>query len=48
VEPVTAVVQAGKPLFCEKPLASTLADSTKLADLIKNAGIPCQIGSSWV
>lgn len=44
VEPVTAVVLTGKPLFCEKPLASTLDDSIKLADLIKNAGIPCQIG----
>jgi len=44
VEPVTAVAQSGKPLFCEKPLASTLHDSLKLADLIKKAGIPCQIG----
>jgi predicted dehydrogenase len=44
VEPVNAVVQTGKPLFCEKPLASTLEDSEELADLIKNAGIPCQIG----
>ena len=44
VEPVTAVVQSGKPLFCEKPLASTLDDTVKLANLIKAGGKPCQIG----
>ena len=44
VEPVTAVAQANKPLFCEKPLASTLEDTKRLAAVIKEAGIPCQMG----
>ena len=44
VEPVTAVVQSGKPLFCEKPLASTLEDTIALADLITAGGKPCQMG----
>ena len=44
VEPVTAVATAGKPLFCEKPLASTLDDTRLLADTIDEAGIACQIG----
>ena len=44
VEPVTTVVQAKKPLFCEKPLASSLEDNLRLAELIKQSGIKCQIG----
>ena len=44
VEPVTAVAQAKKPLFCEKPLAGTLEDNLHLQKLIKEAGIICQIG----
>ena len=44
VEPVTAVAAAGKPLFCEKPLADNLADTIHLAQVIKDAGIPCQMG----
>jgi scyllo-inositol 2-dehydrogenase (NAD+) len=44
VEPVTLVVQAGKPLFCEKPLASTMEDNLQLAAIIRDAGIACQIG----
>jgi len=44
VEPVTAVVQSGKALFCEKPLAATMEDNVHLAEIIKAAGILCQIG----
>lgn len=44
VEPVTAVAAAGKPLFCEKPLASTLDDTMLLVDTIDKAEIICQIG----
>ncbi|MCD6122163.1 MAG: Gfo/Idh/MocA family oxidoreductase [Spirochaetales bacterium] len=44
VDPVTAVAEAGKPLFCEKPLAGTLSDNLKLSKLIKKAGIICQMG----
>jgi scyllo-inositol 2-dehydrogenase (NAD+) len=44
VQPVTLVVESGKPLFCEKPLAGTLDDTVALADLIKAGGKPFQIG----
>jgi predicted dehydrogenase len=44
VGPVTQAANAGLPLFCEKPLASTLADNEKLAAVIRDAGILCQIG----
>ena len=44
VEPVTAVVQANLPLFCEKPLAGNITDNIKLAKMIKESGIKCQIG----
>lgn len=44
VDPVTKVAEAGKALFCEKPLASTLEDNLHLARVIKDAGITCQIG----
>lgn len=44
VEPITAVANAGKWLFCEKPLAGNLDDSRRLVELIDNAGIPCQMG----
>jgi predicted dehydrogenase len=43
-EPVTAVAQAGRALFCEKPLAATMEDNIRLAEIIKETGILCQIG----
>lgn len=44
VDPVTIVANAGKPVFCEKPLASTLDDTRRLVDTIDSAGIACQVG----
>ncbi|MFW2383354.1 MAG: Gfo/Idh/MocA family oxidoreductase [Acidimicrobiales bacterium] len=44
VDPVTAVASRAKPLFCEKPIASTLDDTRLLVDIIDKAGIACQIG----
>ncbi len=44
VDPVIAVAEAKKPLFCEKPLADNLEDTLHLAQVIKDAGIICQIG----
>lgn len=44
IEPVTAVVEAKKPLFCEKPLADNLDDTLRLAKVIRDSGILCQMG----
>lgn len=44
VDPVLAVVEAQKPLFCEKPLADNWDDTLRLAQAIKDAGIRCQMG----
>ncbi len=44
VEPVTAVAEAKKPMFVEKPLAHTLADNIHLQKVIKDSGVICQIG----
>ena len=44
VEPVTAVAKARKPMFVEKPLASTMEDNIHLAKVIKDSGVICQIG----
>lgn len=44
VDPVIAVAEAKKPLFCEKPLADNLEDTLRLAQVIKDAGILCQMG----
>jgi predicted dehydrogenase len=38
---VDAVVDAGKPLLIEKPLATTGADAAAIARRIRTAGLPC-------
>ena len=44
VEPVELVAAAGKALFCEKPLASTLADHLHLVQVIDQSGVACMLG----
>lgn len=44
LDPVTAVAEAGKPLFLEKPLAATLEENLKIEEIIRTSGIKCQIG----
>ncbi len=39
-----AAVERGLPTFCEKPVASTAADSAKVAEAIARNGVPVQIG----
>lgn len=41
-----AVIAAGKPLFIDKPLASTLEDAREIARLAKAAGVPWFSSSS--
>ena len=41
---VTAALERCKPIFCEKPLADTLARSIALHGLVEAAGTPFQLG----
>ncbi|MBX3142565.1 MAG: inositol 2-dehydrogenase [Trueperaceae bacterium] len=44
VEQVQAVAAAGKAVFCEKPVAKTLADTRRALESVAAAGVPFQIG----
>lgn len=44
VEQVQAVAAAGKAVFCEKPVAKTLADTRRALASVAAAGVPFQIG----
>jgi myo-inositol 2-dehydrogenase / D-chiro-inositol 1-dehydrogenase len=41
---IVAAAQAGKAIFCEKPLASTLADADRAIRAVRAAAVPFQIG----
>ena len=41
---VIAAAEAGKPIYCEKPLALTLAETHAALDAVEQAGVPLQIG----
>jgi myo-inositol 2-dehydrogenase/D-chiro-inositol 1-dehydrogenase len=43
-EVVVAAAQAGKAVFCEKPIAHTLADADRAIGAAAAAGVPFQIG----
>lgn len=44
VEQVQAVAAAGRAVFCEKPVAKTLADTRRALESVAAAGVPFQIG----
>ena len=44
LDPVTAVAEAGKPMFLEKPLAGNLKESRRVEEIIRKSGIKCQLG----
>jgi predicted dehydrogenase len=46
LEQAKAVIAAGKPMFIDKPLASTLEDARQIAKLAKAAGVPWFSSSS--
>lgn len=46
LEQAKQVIAAGKPLFIDKPLASTLEDAREIARLAKSAGVPWFSSSS--
>ena len=39
-----AAVDRGLPTFCEKPIASTAAESARVAAIIDRSGVPVQVG----
>jgi myo-inositol 2-dehydrogenase/D-chiro-inositol 1-dehydrogenase len=39
-----AAVAKGLPTFCEKPIASTAAESARIAEVILASGVPVQVG----
>jgi myo-inositol 2-dehydrogenase/D-chiro-inositol 1-dehydrogenase len=39
-----AAVDRGLPTFCEKPIASTAAESARVAEVIARSGVPVQVG----
>ncbi|WP_433305923.1 Gfo/Idh/MocA family oxidoreductase [Actinoplanes sp. CA-030573] len=41
---VVAAARSGKAVFCEKPMALTLADADRAVDAARAAGVPLQIG----
>jgi predicted dehydrogenase len=41
---VTKVADAGLPVFCEKPLATNLADVRSMVDAVERAGVVNQVG----
>ena len=44
VEPVRVAAQAGKPIFLEKPLATTVADGRTILKEVADANVPLMVG----
>jgi myo-inositol 2-dehydrogenase/D-chiro-inositol 1-dehydrogenase len=43
-ELIAAALEAGLPVFCEKPIARSIAESVAVLGLVEAAGLPVQIG----
>ncbi|MER6036818.1 Gfo/Idh/MocA family oxidoreductase [Streptomyces sp. NPDC001835] len=41
---IRAGVEAGVPVFCEKPVARTMAEGLEVLDAVRGGGVPVQIG----
>ncbi|MGV9992096.1 Gfo/Idh/MocA family protein [Streptomyces sp. NPDC003374] len=41
---ILAAVEAGVPVFCEKPVARTMAEGVRVLKAVEGAGVPVQIG----
>jgi predicted dehydrogenase len=46
VEQITAVAKAGKPVWCEKPLALTRAEAARAIASAQKAGVPFALGNN--
>lgn len=43
-----AAFEAGKPVFCEKPMGRSLAEATEMADAAKSAGVANMVGYNYI
>jgi myo-inositol 2-dehydrogenase/D-chiro-inositol 1-dehydrogenase len=43
-ELIEACARAGKPVWCEKPVALTLADTRRVSEVVRASGVPAMIG----
>lgn len=41
---IRAGVEAGVPVFCEKPVARTMREGVEVLDVVRDGGVPVQIG----
>jgi predicted dehydrogenase len=41
---IEAAAQAGKPVYCEKPIATTMEEARQIRDVVKRHGIPFCVG----
>jgi predicted dehydrogenase len=46
LQQVTAVAQAGKPVWCEKPLSLTRAEAARAIEVCQKAGVPLGTGTN--
>jgi len=46
-EPSIAALEAGTPVFCEKPLAPGVADAERMADAAADAGVPAGVAFNY-
>ncbi len=46
VDQIVAAARAGKPVFCEKPLAFRKADAARAVDACRQAGLPLGLGTN--
>lgn len=44
VELIIAAAEAGKPIFCEKPISLDLTEIDRALDAVRRAGVPFQVG----
>ena len=44
-EQVSTVARAGKPVWCEKPLALTRSDAARSVEACRKAGLPYDVGA---
>lgn len=47
-EMALAAAQSGKAVYCEKPMALTLADAEEMADAVRTAGVKTLVGYNYV